>query len=79
MKVERPNPSDLTPEEKAHLEKLRKMVQDALADGKVSQNEIQAIRALIHADHKVTVEELRTLHETTQELLGDAILEFEWD
>jgi uncharacterized tellurite resistance protein B-like protein len=79
MEFERPNQRDLTPEELAHLAKLKQLVQSALADGKVSQPEIQAIRALIHADHKVTFEELQTIHNTTRELLGnDGILEYDW-
>jgi uncharacterized membrane protein YebE (DUF533 family) len=79
MKVERPNQKDLTPEEQAHLAKLKQMVEAALADGKVSQAEIQTIRAYIHADHKVTVDELRTIHDTIQELLGEGALEYDWE
>lgn len=79
MKIERPNQRDLTPEELDHLAKLRRLVQEALADGKVSEPEIQAIRALIHADHKVTFEELQTIHNTTRELLGsEGTLEYDW-
>jgi uncharacterized membrane protein YebE (DUF533 family) len=79
MKVERPNQKDLTPEEQAHLAKLKQMVEAALADGKVSQDEIQNIRAYIHADHKVTVDELRTINTTIRELLGDGTLEYNWE
>jgi uncharacterized membrane protein YebE (DUF533 family) len=78
MKVERPNQRDLTPEEQAHLAKLRQMVEAALADGKISQDEIQNIRAYIHADRKVTVDELRTINTTIRDLLGDGNLEYDW-
>ncbi len=78
MQVERPNNSNLTTEEEQQLAKLRKMVQEALADGKVSQAEISNIRSFIHADGKVTVEELQTIRETVRECLGDAALEYDW-
>lgn len=79
MKVERPNQRDLTPEEQAHLAKLKQMVEAALADGKVSQAEMQDIRAYIRADRKVTVDELRTINTTIRDLLGEGSLEYDWD
>jgi uncharacterized tellurite resistance protein B-like protein len=79
MKIERSNQQELTPEEQAHLAKLRKLVEEALADGKVSEAELQAVRALIHADQKVTVEELNTITDTIREVLGDAYMEYDWD
>jgi hypothetical protein len=78
MQVEHPHDRDLTPEELDHLAKIRTLVQDALADGRLSEGEIQTIRTFIHADHKVTVEELRTIRSTLRELLGDSTLEFDW-
>jgi uncharacterized membrane protein YebE (DUF533 family) len=79
MQVERPNQPDLTPEEQAHLAKLKQMVEAALADGRLSQNELQAIKTYINADHKVTVDELQTIKTTVRELLGEAALEFNWE
>ena len=79
MEIERPNQRTLTPEELAHLDKLKRLVEDALADGKVSQAEIAAIKTLIRADHKVTFEELQTIHNTTRDLLGeDGSLDYDW-
>lgn len=78
MKIERSGQSELTPEEQAHLSKLRKLVEDALADGKISQAEIQAIRALIHADKKVTFEELEVINNTVKQVLGDAVLDYDF-
>lgn len=74
MKIERSNQPELTPAAQAHLEKLRKMVEAAVADGKISEAEIQAVRALVHADKKVTVEELNTINDTIRKVLGDADL-----
>jgi uncharacterized membrane protein YebE (DUF533 family) len=79
MKIERPNQRDLTPEEQAHLAKLKQMVEAAMADGKISRDEIQSIQAYIHTDRKVTVDELRTINTTIRELLGEGALEYDWD
>jgi GAF domain-containing protein len=79
MKVERPNSPDLTPEDLAHLEELRELVSHAIANGRLSQDEMQDIQSLIHADHKVTYEELRIVNQTIREFLGDAVLEYDWD
>ncbi|MGF1458939.1 MAG: hypothetical protein ACFBSG_07915 [Leptolyngbyaceae cyanobacterium] len=78
MDIERSGQRELTPEEEAHLEKLRQMVKDALADGKVSEAEIQSVRQFIHSDNKVTFEELRTIKETIRDVLGDADMEYDW-
>lgn len=78
MQVERPNQPELSPEEQAQLTHLRKLVQAALADGKISQDEIAGIRAFIHADGKVTIAELTTIRATVKECLGDAALEYDW-
>jgi len=78
MKIERPNQRDLTPEEQAQLAKLKQLVQDALADGKISPNEMAGIRSFIHSDGKVTIEELQTIRDTVRDCLGDAVLEYDW-
>ncbi|NMF82601.1 hypothetical protein [Nodosilinea sp. P-1105] len=78
MNVEYPDDRPLTPEEAAHLEHLKKTVQDALADGKLSQAERQTIDNLIYADRKVTVAELQTVRQAIRESLGDAALEYDW-
>ncbi|WP_204137794.1 TerB family tellurite resistance protein [Halomicronema sp. CCY15110] len=78
MEIERSGQHELSAEEQAHLEKLRHLVESALADGKVSETETQAIRALIHADHQVTPEELQTIRSTMKAMLGDATLEYDW-
>ena len=79
MKVERPNARELTPEEKQDLVKLKEMVKRAMADGKLSQEEIDTIRTAVYADRKVTIEELHAIDDTIREVIGDAELEYEWD
>jgi hypothetical protein len=78
MQVDRPNAPELTPEEQQQLIKLRELVEQALADGKLSKGEIEGIRAQLLADGKVTPEELRTIREATRKMLGDAAIEYEW-
>jgi uncharacterized tellurite resistance protein B-like protein len=78
MNIERPNAIDISPEELAHLDQLRQLIQLALADGRLSKGEMQSIQALIEADHRVTVAELTTVRETIRQVLGDAALEYEW-
>lgn len=78
MEIERSSQHELTPSEEAHLKKLRELVKAALADGKISASEIQAIRTLIRADRQVTVEELETIRSTVKEVLGDAVVEYDF-
>lgn len=78
MKVWRSNQAELTPQEQRDLEKLRAIVERAIADGKLSQEEQQEIRAAIFADGKVTPEELTMVREIIKEKLGEAELEYDW-
>jgi uncharacterized tellurite resistance protein B-like protein len=78
MKIERPHAVDLTPDEVAHLDQLRQLIQLALADGRLSKAEMQSIQALMQADQRVTVAELTTVRETIRQVLGDAALEYDW-
>jgi len=78
MKIERPNAMPLSPEEKAHLEKLKSVIKKALENGKFSTAQIAHIESIIWADGKVTYEELRTVRETIQSVMGDVPPELEW-
>jgi hypothetical protein len=78
MKIERSDQQELTPEEQAHLAKLQQLVEAALADGKLSHDEIESVRALIYADKKVTVEERNMINDTVRAVLGDAYMEYDW-
>jgi len=44
MKVERPNAPELTPEEKKELERLKGIIETAIADGIISNSEYDNIR-----------------------------------
>ncbi|MEO1298761.1 MAG: hypothetical protein AAFW75_23870 [Cyanobacteria bacterium J06636_16] len=78
MKIERSDAKALTPEEIQHLEKLKAVVKTALADGVLNEDEIVHIRSIIWADGTVTYEELRTVHETIQSLMGDEFPPLDW-
>ncbi len=78
MKMERNNNRELTPEEHAHLEKLKTLVQECIANGRLSHDDLDKINTLINADNKVTYEELMTVRTTLREALGGAFLEYDW-
>lgn len=78
MEVNSPNSKPLSPEEIAHLEKLKSVVKNALEDGRFSTQEIAQIKSIIWADGKVTYEELRAVNETITSVMGDINPEMEW-
>ena len=78
MEIERSGAKALTPEEVQHLELLKTVVETALTDGVLQEDEIAHIKSIIWADGKVTYEELRTVHETIQSLLGDELPTLDW-
>lgn len=77
-KMQRYSNKVLTPEDIAHLETLKSVVEKALEDGEFSVAEIDHIKSIIWADGKVTYEELRTVHETIETVMGDVSPELEW-
>ncbi|MEG4073652.1 hypothetical protein QUA30_13050 [Microcoleus sp. Pol14C2] len=58
MLVSRSTDKQATPEESRQLEKLQVQIERAVADGKISKQEMEDINRAIWADGKVTVEEL---------------------
>ena len=78
MEIERSGAKELTPEEIQHLEKLKAVVETALADGVLTEDELAHIKSIIWADGKVTYEELRTFHKTMQSLMGDELPSIDW-
>ncbi|MDJ0537085.1 MAG: hypothetical protein QNJ70_32155 [Xenococcaceae cyanobacterium MO_207.B15] len=78
MEVNSPNRKPLSPEEVAHLEKLKSVVKKALEDGKFSPEEVAHIKSIIWSDGKVTYEELRTVHQTIKSVTGHELPEMAW-
>jgi uncharacterized membrane protein YebE (DUF533 family) len=58
MKIERPNAKDSTPEEVQELEKLKAMVERAMADGVITPQEFQALQAEVFAHGNPSADQL---------------------
>jgi uncharacterized membrane protein YebE (DUF533 family) len=58
MEVNRPNAKEPTLEELKDLEKLRALIEHAIADGKITSEEFAAVKSQAWADGKITPEEL---------------------
>lgn len=69
-------PTDDDPE---HLSSLRALVQRVMADGKISREEAQQLRAALFADGQLTPDELEVVRKAMRSHLGDNPLEFDWD
>lgn len=54
---------ELTPEEQQELEKLKSVIQKAIADGVLTEAERDKITATMTADGKVTFEELEMVRQ----------------
>lgn len=79
MEISHSKERDLTVEEQQELEKLRKVIERASADGVITKAERDQISSAMRADGKVTYEELaliRTLvHEKVSQ--GELALDYE--
>ncbi len=77
MKIERSNNQEPTPEDLQELERLKRVIEAAIADGKLSTDEINQIRAQAKADGKVTVEEVQLYRQLITEKIASGELEYE--
>jgi hypothetical protein len=59
MEVSRPNARELTPEELQELEKFKRMIEHAVADGKISKQDIQDLQNVELASGKQNSELLQ--------------------
>ncbi|MEB3177969.1 MAG: hypothetical protein VKL59_02845 [Nostocaceae cyanobacterium] len=78
MKVSRPNAKELTPQELQQLERLKVVIKNATADGKLSRKELDDIQAAMFADKKVSLEELQLYSKLIQEKLDSGELEMDY-
>ncbi|MFB2921420.1 MULTISPECIES: hypothetical protein [Aerosakkonema] len=78
MLIERPNAAQPTPEEKQHLERLKTVINNAVADGKISRKELDDIRAATYADKKVTVTELELYRKLVLDKIETGELQYDW-
>ncbi|HEY9888262.1 MAG TPA: hypothetical protein V6D02_07655 [Candidatus Obscuribacterales bacterium] len=68
-----PLPSD----DPAHLSQLRSLVERVMADGKISADEADELRAALIADGQITPDEMDIIRTVMREQLGDGHLKFE--
>jgi hypothetical protein len=78
MKVEHPNAPKPSPEDIRALEQLKITIERAIADGKLSRQEIDRIKANMSADGKVTFDELELYRTLVQEKINQGQLEYDW-
>ncbi|MEM1368568.1 MAG: hypothetical protein AAGG02_11235 [Cyanobacteria bacterium P01_H01_bin.15] len=78
MNIERPQAAPITNEEQAQLAKLRDYLELAIADGRLTRDEIANIRHLVWEDGKVSVDELALIREFIDEQIAAQKLVFDW-
>ncbi|MEG4201932.1 hypothetical protein [Microcoleus sp. Pol12A5] len=78
MLVSRSSDKQATPEETRQLEKLQVQIERAVADGKISKQEMEDINRAIWADGKVTVEELELYRMLVTDKIVSGDVEYEF-
>ena len=78
MLVSRSSDKQPTPEETRQLEKLQVQIERAVADGKISKQEMEDIKRSIWADGKVTVEELQLYRILVTDRIVSGEVEYEF-
>ncbi len=79
MKISRPQDREPTLQELQELEKLKKIIDRVIADGKLMGTEFELIKAVIRADKKVTYEELELIRTLIYNKIDNGELEKVWD
>ncbi len=78
MLIERPNHKELTPNELQKLEQLRNMIDQAIADGKISKYEMERIEHTIHDDGKVSIEEMTLMRQLIRDKVDHGFLSYDY-
>lgn len=73
MKIERPNAKDPTPEEVRELEKLKAMLERAIADGVITHQEFQALVAEVFAHGKPSADLLYRALELYRKMVTEKV------
>lgn len=77
MDIDYPNAQPPTPEELQDLKKLMAVLERAISDGVISQNEMKIFKARAWADGKVTPAELQLLQDMVLSKITSG--ELKWD
>ena len=79
MEISTPKDREPTPEELEELEKLKGIIESAIADGKLTGAEFDRIKAAIGADKKVSFEEIQLVRQLIYDKIASGELEKVWD
>lgn len=79
MDISTPQGQEPTPEELKELEKLKAIIEAAIADGKLTEPEFARIKAAIRADKKVTMEELQLVRTLIYDKIASGELQRVWE
>lgn len=79
MEMTRPDQPELTAEEQQELEKLRKIIEKASADGVITKGERDRVAVAMRSDGKVTCEELNLVRTLIHEKVakGELVLDYQ--
>lgn len=81
MEIDRPNAQEATAQELQQLEKLKGIIERAMADGKITSDEYQRIKSEIYAHGKTSADqfyrEIELYRSLVQEKLEKGELEYE--
>lgn len=78
MEISRPNAKEPTSQELQDLEKLKALIERAVADGKISPDEIKSIKATMWSDHRITPQELDLMRTLVSQKFESDELELTW-
>ncbi|MEC4891767.1 MAG: hypothetical protein SAL07_00065 [Oscillatoria sp. PMC 1051.18] len=78
MKIERFNQKDLSPEEKVQLEKLKVLMKNATANGKISKDELEYIRIAMWANKNISFAELKLYRKLILDKIDSGELEMDY-
>lgn len=79
MKVHHYYHQEISPTETQELEKLKTLIKRVIADGILTNEEMQSIKAAIIADKKVTVEELTLIRNMIDDKIASGELQKDWE
>lgn len=73
-----PSPRANPISEDQHLDRLQRVIEQATADGKLTQLEINRIKSIVWSDGEVSPEELEMVNKLVKEKIASGELAIEW-
>jgi hypothetical protein len=78
MEVEHFSTEELLPEDIKQLEKLKRIIEAAVSDGRLSHDELEHIKRIAFAHKKIISEGLKLYSKLILEKIEQGELEYEW-